>query len=137
MRAVENPDAPARRDALRHAPQERVVELIGGRCLEGMHLAADRVHAVQHMLDDAAFARRIHALQDHQHGPLVLRVEPLLQPGEILRPFRDLLLAFLLADLEPAGVARIEIRELERLRPVDPEALDELAAIHEHIPSQA
>ena len=108
MRAVENPDPPARRHALRHAPEEIVIEFLGGRRLEGMHLAAHRIHAVEHVLDDAALAGCVHALQDHQHRPFVLRVKPLLQIGEMLGVLGDDLLGFVLADLEPAGIGRVE-----------------------------
>jgi hypothetical protein len=73
-----------------------------------MHLATHRVHAIQHMLDDAAFAGRVHALQDHQHRPLVLCVKPLLQAGEMLGVLGYDLLGFVLVDLEAAGIGRVE-----------------------------
>ena len=108
MRAVENPDAAARWHALCHPPEEVVIEFLGGRRLEGMHLAAHRIETVEHVLDDAALARCIHALQDDQHRPFVLRVEPLVQIDKMLGVAGHDLLGFVLADLEPAGIGGVK-----------------------------
>ena len=66
------PMRPRAGSRLRGAPEEIVVELLGARRLEGMHLAALRIDARHHVLDDAVLAGRIHRLEDHQHRPAVL-----------------------------------------------------------------
>ena len=47
-----------------------------------MHLAAQRVDARHHVLDDAVLAGCIHGLEHDEHRPAVLGIEPLLQVGE-------------------------------------------------------
>ena len=113
--------------ALRHAPEKIVIELLVGRRLEGMDSQPIGFTPYKHVLDDAAFARRVHALQDHQHRPFVLRVKPLLQIGEMLGAIGEHLPGLVLVEAEAAGIRRIDGRELECLRPVDAERPDELA----------
>ena len=123
MRAVENADPPALGHALGHAPEKIVIELVRRRRLEGVHVAAHRIDAVEDVLDDAVLAGCVHALQDQEHRPSVLGVKPLLQIGEMLGMLGDDFLGLLLADREPAGIGWIVIRKLEGLRLVDAEAL--------------
>ena len=68
--AVEDADAAALRQALGDAPQEIVVELLGARRLERMHLAALRIDAGHHVLDDAVLAGRVHPLEHQEHAQL-------------------------------------------------------------------
>src|SRR5262249_39487375 len=84
VRAVEDADPPARRQPPRAAPEKVVVKLLGARCLERMHLAAYRIDARYHMLDDAVLAARIHPLENDQDGPAALGGEPLLQIAQAL-----------------------------------------------------
>ena len=61
VRAIEDADAAARRQAHGGAPQEIVIELLGARRLERMHLAALRIEPAHHVLDDAVLAGGVHA----------------------------------------------------------------------------
>ena len=72
--AVEDANAAALGQADRGPPQKIVVELLRRRRLERMDLAALRVDAVEHAVDRAILARRIHALKDQQQRPAILRV---------------------------------------------------------------
>ena len=82
--AVEDADAAALGQALHAAPEVVVVEILAGRRLEGVDLAALRVDAGHDVLDRAVLAGRVHRLEDQQHRPAVLRVEHVLQLGERL-----------------------------------------------------
>ena len=59
--------------------------LFAGRRLEGIRLAPHRIHARHDMFDDAIFARCVHALEDKQERPLILRVKFVLQVGKLLK----------------------------------------------------
>ena len=88
-----------------------MVELFLARLLEGMHIAALRIHALHHVLDHAVFAGRVHGLENQQHRPAILRVEPFLQLGQAFDPFGQEVLGLFLFDVEIVGVARIPILE--------------------------
>ena len=107
------------------APEEIVVELLGARRLERMHLAALRIDAAHHVLDDAVLAGRVHAPAAHQHRPAVVGVEPLLQFGEPLDVLRQHRLGVVLVEIEPAGVGRIDRRKPKAVGIVDAEALED------------
>ena len=109
------------------APEEIVVELVRARRLERMHLAALRIDAGHHVLDDAVLAGGVHALQHDQHRPLVVRVEPLLQFGEPLDVVGQHRLGFVLVEIETAGVGGVERREPEAIGIVDAKRLRMLA----------
>ena len=102
------PIRPRSGSAHRRAPEKIVVEFLRARRLERMHLAALRIDAGHHVLDDAVLAGRIHRLEHDQHRPAVLRVEPLLQIGEALDVRLEHLLGLVLVDIEACGVARVE-----------------------------
>ena len=110
VRAVEDADAAALGQRLGDAPEEIVIELLGARRLEGMHLAALRIDAGHHVLDRAVLAGRVHRLEHGEHRPAVLRVELLLQRGEPLDAVGEHRLGVGLLDVEPAGVGRIDNR---------------------------
>jgi hypothetical protein len=76
--AVEDADLAALRQTGDAAPEKIMIELLVGRLLEGVHLAALGVHAGHHVLDRAVLARGIHGLEDEEHGPAILRVEHVL-----------------------------------------------------------
>ena len=82
------------------------------------------------MLDDAVLAGRVHGLDDHQHRPAVLRVEPLLQLGQPLDAFAEHFLGFVLVEVEAAGIGRIDVGQAELVRLVDAVALDDLGEVH-------
>jgi hypothetical protein len=123
--AVEDADPPALGQRPGRAPQEVVVELLRGRRLEGEHLAALRVDARHHVLDRPVLAGGVHRLEDQEHAPLVLRVEPVLQLGQELDASPEVLDGLLLR-LDPARVVRVEVAEAEALAVRDAERLDEL-----------
>ena len=78
IRAVENADVPAGWQADRRAPEEVMVEFVRARRLERVNLAALRIDAAHHVLDDAVLAGCVHALQHYEQRPLVLSVKALL-----------------------------------------------------------
>src|SRR4029434_5507527 len=97
-------------------PEIIVVEFLGRRLLERHYLAALRVDAGHHMLDGAILARRVHSLEDEEHGPAVLRVEPVLQCGERLYPGPQALLGpGLVFRLQPCGILGVEVLETKGL----------------------
>ena len=95
-----------------------------------MHIAALRIYALHDVLDHAVFPGRIHRLEDQQHGPAVLRVEPLLQLGQALDPFLQQILGLVFFDIEVVGVARIPVLEAEAVGIVDAIELGELGKAH-------
>jgi hypothetical protein len=70
------------------APQEVVLALFLGRCLERGHDAALGVEAAHHVADRAVLAAGVHGLQDDQERAPVFGIEQvlqLLQPLDVLR----------------------------------------------------
>ena len=62
--AVEDPDAPAFREALRGAPEKVVFQLGRARMLEAEHLAPLRIDAGHQMANCTVLAGRVHGLED-------------------------------------------------------------------------
>ena len=89
-----------RRLATRHRKSWSSSSRVGA--LNGMDLAALRIDARHHVLDGAVLAGRVHRLENDQHRPAVLRVEPLLQLGEPLDAVRQHRLGLVLVDVETA-----------------------------------
>src|SRR5262249_16096035 len=79
VRAVTDADAPPLLRLLERAPEELVIQLLRRRRLEGVHLAALRVHAGVDVLDRAVLAGGVHGLEDQEERPAVLRVELVLE----------------------------------------------------------
>ena len=90
------PMRPRSGSAIMAAPHEIVVELLGRRLLERGDLAALRVDALEHRLDRAVLAGGVHALEDQQQRPAVLRVELFLEIVQPLAVGLDDLFALLL-----------------------------------------
>jgi len=85
-----------------------VIELLGGRRFEGIHLAALRVHAGHHVLDGAILAGGIHGLKNQQQRPFILRIEPPLQLGERFETvFQQIVRVFL--RFQFPGIVRLKI----------------------------
>ena len=76
--AVEDADVAALRQVAGGAPEEIVLQLLGARMLVAEHLATLRIDAGHHVPDGAVLARRVHRLEDEQHGVAVGAVEQLL-----------------------------------------------------------
>ena len=95
-----------------------------------MHLAALRVDAAHHVLDDAVFAGGVHRLQHDQHRPAVVRVEPLLQFGEAFDAVSQHRLRFFLVDRQTAAFGGIVLGQAEIVRLVDTEALGDMVELH-------
>jgi hypothetical protein len=74
MAAVEDADAPARRQGADDAPEEVVSEVLRTRHRERCHLHALRVHARHHVLDRAILAGGVHRLEAAEHRPAILSV---------------------------------------------------------------
>ena len=87
------------------------------RLLERGDLAALRVDAVEHALDRAVLAGRVHALEDQQQRPAVLRVELFLKIVEPLAVGLEDLLALVL--VEAALLGGLVRFEMEFARAVD------------------
>src|SRR6185503_15377777 len=107
-----------------------MVELEMARRLEGVHLAALRVYLRHHVLDDPVLSRRIQSLQDDKDGPTVLGIEPLLQVAETLGASGEQFLGVVLADVEPRGVARVDVGEAEFAAVLDAIAFDDVGWEH-------
>src|SRR4029453_8506587 len=130
VRTVEDPDAAALGKELHAAPQVVVVEILRGRRLEGVHLAALRIDSGHHVLDRAILAGGVHRLKGEEDGPAVLRVEPVLELGERLDPDRQRLLRpRLVLGSQVEGVARVDVLQAERRAVLDSEGLGEAAGL--------
>lgn len=88
VRAVEDAQFAGERERLLHAPQEGVCAFLGRGCLERRDPAAGRVEQADDVLDRAALAAGVHALEDEQDAAPVARgarrPQPLLEGGEAL-----------------------------------------------------
>jgi hypothetical protein len=124
VRAVEDADAPAFGQALDVAPHEVVVEVFPRGLLEREHLASLRIDARHHVLDGAVLAGRIHRLEQKQQGPAVLRVGHVLLFREPLGAASEKFGRLALAQLQAAGVSRIDAVEAKALALGDAEGID-------------
>ena len=107
--AVEDADMAAVGQALHAAPEIVVIQLFGGRGLEGEDLAPLGVDPGHDVLDGAVLAGGVHRLEDQQHRPLVLGVEFVLQLGQRLDARGQRFLgARLVFALEPKRLARVK-----------------------------
>ena len=79
MRPVENPDIAFWRHHSVNAPEIVVRQFFRDRGLERRNLHTNRTAAVEHGLDRAVLAGTVNPLQDHQQGPLALRIQTVLQ----------------------------------------------------------
>src|ERR1043166_10040624 len=88
-----------------------MVELVRRRRPERKDLTALRIGAVEPALDRAVLAGRVHALEDQQQRPAVLRVEFALEIGEPLAVRLDDLLALVLVEAALLrGLVRFEMK---------------------------
>src|SRR5258707_13479169 len=88
-----------------------------------MDLAALRVGAVEYRLDGTVLAGRIHALQDQQHRPAVLRVKLFLKIAQAFPVgIEDLFRLILVEAALLVGVVRLE---MELTRSVEAERRNE------------
>jgi hypothetical protein len=72
------------------------------------------------VFDGPVFPRRVHGLEDEQHAPAILGVEPVLKGAERLHPHRQRLLgAALVLGLQMADVPGIDIVQAELLSVLD------------------
>ena len=109
--AVEDADAAALRQRDRAAPHEIMIEFMGRRLLERSDLATLRIDAVEHALDGAVLAGRIHALEDQQQRPAILRVKLLLEIVEALAVgVEDLFALGLVETALLTGLVRLEMK---------------------------
>ena len=120
--AIEDADAAALRQRDHGAPHEVVIEFVGRRLLEGRDFAALRIDAFENALDRAVLAGGIHALEDHQQRPAVLRVQLLLEIVEALAVGLDDLFALLL--VETASFTGLVHFQMKFAHAVEPERRD-------------
>ena len=107
-----------------------MLQLFGAGRLEGMHLAALRIDAGHHVLDDAVLAGGVHALQHDEHGPPPVRVEPLLHFLEPADAAGENLLHLIDFGGETEGLRGVVIGEPETRRLVDTAGFENLAKVH-------
>ena len=107
-----------------------VRQLLAAGGLECVHLAALRIDAGHHVLDDAVLARRVHALEHQQHCPLAAGVKALLQFGELGDAVGEYRLDVLECGRQAEALGGIVIGELEMPRVIDPAPLDDLGEFH-------
>jgi hypothetical protein len=110
-----------------------VVELLGGRPLEGDDVAALWVDAGHDVLDRAVLARRVERLEHDEQRVGVGRVEQLLGRGELLFELLEILLGEVLRAgrvlrIQPAGLRHLVLRcsEVRRFAGGDHEIVDDL-----------
>ena len=126
---VEDADTATLGQVLVATPEIIVVEVLGRWRLERHHLAALRIDAGHHMLDGAILASGVHRLEDEEHGPAVLRVEPVLQLGQGLHTALQALLGtWLVLRLQPCGIIGVDVLETKFVALGDAIGLRELAA---------
>src|SRR5258705_12503861 len=88
-----------------------------------MDLAALRVDAGKYRLDGTVLAGRIHALQDQQHRPAVLRIQPFLKIAQTFSVGLEELFRLVLVEAAlRIGLVRLE---MEITRSVEAERRDE------------
>ena len=117
VRAIEDAEHARLRELAADPPQEVVRELLGRRALEGGDVHAGGIDLPQDVADRPALAGRVHALQDEQHLPVAaraaVRVEPLLEVGELRAELRERVAALRLAALEAGCRAGVDRREVQ------------------------
>src|ERR1700730_6935175 len=105
---VENTDLAALGNYLVTSPHKIVIKLFGAGSFERPYIAALGIHSGHHMTDQPVFPGRVHALNDYQQSPAVLRVEFLLQMSQYLDAMLQQAMSFVLV-LQPPGVSRIVV----------------------------
>ena len=110
-----------------------MLQLLLARRLERVDLAALRIDARHHVLDDAVLAGGIHALQHDEHRPAVLRVKPLLQPGEPADAVGEHRLDVILVDGQAEGFRRIVAGKPQAARLVDPAMFEDFGELHRRL----
>ena len=135
--AVEDPDPPTLGERLAVAPQEVMLELLGGGLLERLHIATLRVHPRHDVLDGPVLAGGVHGLEDDQQGVAVARPQQLLGRRQLIDVGLEVLLGhplgLLLAGPQPVSRGRLGAPLLEagRLPRGDLQLLDDgLAELH-------
>src|SRR6516162_9579187 len=121
---VEDPDPPPLRQRLGVAPEEVVVEVLLRGLLEREDLAALWIYSRHDVLDRAVLAGRVHRLEDEQQRPAILGVKHILLLREPLGAALEEFGRLALVQLEAAGVAGIEVLQLEVLAFGDAERVD-------------
>ena len=66
-----------------------MVELLGARVLEAVHLAALGIDARHDVTDGAVLARGVHGLEDQEQRVAIVRVENVLEPAHPLDMLRE------------------------------------------------
>src|SRR4030081_3270594 len=81
---VENADVASLGPALRGSPKVVVVQFFFRRRLEGPHVHSLRIYARHDVLDRSILPGRVHALNNQQQAPTVLRRENVLEAAQFL-----------------------------------------------------
>src|SRR3569833_2070611 len=88
-----------------------MVQFLGCRLLERGHLATLWIDTIEHALDGAVLAGGIHALEDEEQRPAVLRVQLLLKIGQPLAVgIQDRLTLFLVEAALGVGLVGVEMK---------------------------
>ncbi len=123
--AVKNADAAALGQTGSSTPEKIVAQFLVRWLLKGDDLAAHRVHARHHVLDQAVFAGRIHALQNEEHRPLFLRIQLFLAVAQQFEALSQQFVRLLLG-WNAARIAGIEVFQAEFAAVLDAIALRKL-----------
>ncbi len=117
VRPVEDPDLPGLGEGLPDPPQEVVGPLLGGRRPERGDPHPLRVTGSDDVLDDAALASGVHALDDQQSAAVATALrrcgQPLLQVGQPHGPGRQRGPAGLLAAGDPRRRTAVRLGQIE------------------------
>src|SRR5579863_2334180 len=81
IRAVENSDVAALREAFGGPPQVIVIQVFWRGRLEGIDLAALRIHSRHYVLDGAVFSSSVHGLKNQEDAATILSIELVLIVG--------------------------------------------------------
>ena len=116
VRAVEDPDVPVRAARSRGCARgSRARAPRRSAALKRRHQHALRVHAAEDVLDRAVLAAGVHRLEDDEQRLLGLRVQPLLEAGELAGQLRQLRGRLLLVAGRAVGGPRVAVGEGEVL----------------------
>ena len=94
--AIEDPDPPPFRQAAGGAPEEVVIQLLGGGLFEGEHLAAGGIDPAHYRADGTVLAGGIHRLEHQEQGVFVVGIEHPLQLVQLVNIFFQMLFTFFL-----------------------------------------
>src|SRR5664280_3564313 len=95
-----------------NAPQEIVIEVLGGRLLESGDGRSLRIHRAHHMVHRAIFSGCVERLQHDQQGVLLLGVQKELQLAEFIEVLLSVLRCLFFGSMW-SGVSGVEVTKFD------------------------